>query len=266
MAIVRAASKLWTEQEVKLALYLYFQLPFGQLHKGNPEIRRLADMLGRTHSSVAMKLVNFASLDPKITESGRKGLDNASNLDRSVWKSFSADWTAQVSEAESSWNALFKEPAGNQVADNVVPYSFEPYKGVSSVERIVELRVGQDFFRRAVLANFDNRCCVTGIAEPRLLNASHILPWNADVTHRHDPSNGLAMSATFDRAFDRGLIAFDEQKRLILSPILGRHPDEATRRHFAAYQGREMAAARRFEPSVKFLAWHRTSIFRSAGD
>ena len=68
-----------------LALYLYFQLPFGKLHSGNPEIQQLAASLGRSNSSVAMKLCNFASLDPKITESGRKGLAGASQLDRTTY-------------------------------------------------------------------------------------------------------------------------------------------------------------------------------------
>lgn len=260
---MRAPGKQWSEEETKLALYLYFQLPFGQLHKGNKEIQSLADMLGRTHSSVAMKLVNFASLDSKITDTGRKGLSGASKLDRAIWSEFAKNWTREVVEAEQQWAKHSDNPIQAGVAETVSPFSFEPYKGVSTVERVVEQRVGQNFFRRAVLANFDNRCCVTGIAEPQLLNASHILPWKLDVEHRHNPENGLSMSATFDRAFDRGLISFDENRRLILSSNLASHPDRTTRNHFSAYSGQEMAGARRFEPSSKFLAWHRTNIFRS---
>ena len=68
-------------------------------------------------------------------------------------------------------------------------------------------RVGQDFFRRAVLANYEETCCITGIADPRLLTASHIKPWGKDSDNRHNPANGLLLSATLDRAFDRGLIS-----------------------------------------------------------
>ena len=80
--------KRWSEEETVLALYLYFQLPFGKLHSGNPEIQQLAAALGRSNSSVAMKLCNFASLDPKITESGRRGLAGASQLDRATYAEF----------------------------------------------------------------------------------------------------------------------------------------------------------------------------------
>jgi len=60
----------WTRSQLKLAFYLYCQLPFGKLHQRNPEVIKLAGEIGRTASAVAMKLVNFASLDPAIRASG----------------------------------------------------------------------------------------------------------------------------------------------------------------------------------------------------
>lgn len=71
----------WTREQLKLAFYLYCQLPFGKLHSRNAEIMELAQLIGRTPSAVAMKLVNFASLDPSITSTGRTGLGNAGSLD-----------------------------------------------------------------------------------------------------------------------------------------------------------------------------------------
>ena len=74
----------WTIDELKLALALYCQIPFGKMHSRNPDVIRLADKIGRTPSSIAMKLVNFASLDPEIIASGRTGLGNASATDKMV--------------------------------------------------------------------------------------------------------------------------------------------------------------------------------------
>lgn len=93
------AGQRWTADETKRALYLYFQLPFGKLHSGNPEIIRLAGETGRTPSSIAMKLANFASLDPEITETGRRGLVGASALDREIWSEFHSDWTRLILDA-----------------------------------------------------------------------------------------------------------------------------------------------------------------------
>ncbi|PHR16395.1 MAG: restriction endonuclease [Sphingopyxis sp.] len=206
------AGERWTEEQTRLALYLYFQLPFGKLHSGTLEIQQLADAIGRTHSSVAMKLCNFASLDPKITDSGRKGLDGASKLDREIFAQFEKDWTGLVVASETDWNArIAKTPQITQEDSASFNFHFNQFQ--SSDVRLTSYRVGQGFFRRAVLTNFDNTCCITGIADTRLLNASHIVPWSLDAKNRHNPANGFALSATFDRAFDRGMITITMEGR-----------------------------------------------------
>ena len=208
--IERSERKLWTEEETILALYLYFQLPFGKLHQRTPEVKALAEALGRKDGSVAMKLVNFASLDPKITGSGRKGLDGASKLDRAVYAKFGQNWNALVERASELWRdrvaGELSDGSAVNLNDKRSEFRFEPYSGASVSHGFVAQRVGQGFFRRAVLANFNNCCCITGIDEPRLLIASHISPWGADVENRHNPRNGLCLSATFDRAFDAHLM------------------------------------------------------------
>lgn len=254
--------KRWTEDEVKLALYLYLQLPFGQIHSGNPEVIALAEYLGRTPSSVAMKLANLASLDPKITSSGRKGLEGASSLDRKVWAQFNDDWTGLVTEAE----ALATPSSSNRqtVKDNAPSFTYEPYVGQSTVIALAEKRMGQDFFRRAVLANYDNICCMTGIADARLLNASHIVPWSKDVQNRHNPKNGLCLSATFDRAFDRGLMTVDDAGRAIFSANLLDSDSSSTRAFFRPYNGKPLISPARFDPDPSFLRWHRENCFEGA--
>lgn len=83
-----AAGRRWTEEETRQTLDLYWRVPFGQMHQHNPIVIAHAKAIDRTPSSIAMKLVNFASLDPEITKTGRKGLDGATALDRKVWAEF----------------------------------------------------------------------------------------------------------------------------------------------------------------------------------
>ena len=257
---MNASRKPWTEEETKLALFLYFQLPFGHLHSRNPEIQKLASILDRTHSSVAMKLCNFASLDPKITTSGRKGLQGASAQDRRVWTKFSGDWTAQIADADRAWTAAAVDD-NKMLREHSTPFVFEPYDGPQTANAIIDRRVGQNFFRRAVLANFENVCCITGIAEPALLNASHIMPWGVDVKNRHNPANGLCLSATFDRAFDRGLLTLDDSQVVLVSKSLLEHDDQKTRNYFSQYQGTAISPSTRFDPDPTFLNWHRNQRF-----
>src|SRR5207248_3664526 len=77
-------------------------------------------------------------------------------------------------------------------------------------ECMVRVRVNQHFFRAAVLAAYDYKCCITGLAVPELLVASHIVPWAKDPKQRMNPRNGLCLNALHDRAFDRGLMFIDE--------------------------------------------------------
>ena len=255
------ARRPWSEAETKRALYLYFQLPFGQLDQRNLEIIALAQAIIRSPSSVAMKLANFASLDPKITESGRRGLAGASAQDRRIWAEFESDWTRLVLEAEALAAAAPAAPnAGSMVREFATP-EYAPFVGPSTTMAMVIQRKGQDFFRRAVLANYENRCCVTGITDIRLLNASHIMPWKSDEKNRHNPRNGLCLSATFDRAFDRGLMAVDEAGKARFSKTLLSSASSDTRAFFGPYEGRPLLAAARFDPDAEFLRIHRTTLF-----
>ena len=78
------AAKLWTRVELLVTFTLYSQIPFGKLHSKNPDVIHFSKLIGYTSSALSMKLVNLASLDPFITESGGSGLRGASNADRVV--------------------------------------------------------------------------------------------------------------------------------------------------------------------------------------
>lgn len=261
--------KRWSEEETLLALYLYFQLPFGKLHSRNPEIQQLAAVLGRPSNSVAMKLCNFASLDPKITGTGRKGLAGASKLDRSMYAEFGQDWSGLVARAANLWSAQVEgggvELAPTRLKDERADFRFEHYQGASITQALVNQRVGQDFFRRAVLANYEDACCISGIADPRLLTASHIKPWGKDSENRHNPANGLLLSATLDRAFDRGLITVDRNRRVMVSRQLRESASQETRDYFQQFEQTGLRQAIRFDPEPAFLEWHNTHCFLDGG-
>lgn len=245
----------WSEAETKRALYLYFQMPFGQIHSGNPEIIALARRIGRTPSSVAMKLANFASLDPAITRTGRKGLEGASALDRTVWAEFNRDWTGAIVEA-SALDEPVEQPIAPTLHEERTTFAYDAPTGLTTIRTEIEQRVGQSFFRRAVMANFSNACCVTGIADPRLLNASHIASWKSDVANRHNPRNGLCLSATFDRAFDRYLMTVTPELEVRISNQLLRSASEATRDYFSPYHGRNLRQATQLAPDSDLLRRH----------
>ena len=56
-----------------------------------------------------------------------------------------------------------------------------------------------------------------GFSLADIFRASHISPWAEDEKDRLNSENGLCLSATYDAAFDRHLISFDEHHRFIVS-------------------------------------------------
>ncbi len=95
-------------------------------------------------------------------------------------------------------------------------------------EYLAAQRVGQDLFRDALLDYWGRLCPITGITEPGLLRASHIVPW-AECTDekRLDVHNGLLLSALWDAAFDRGLVSFADDGTVLASDKLGSKEREA---------------------------------------
>jgi predicted restriction endonuclease len=82
----------------------------------------------------------------------------------------------------------------------------------TEAERLVVQRIGQDIFRARLMVYWQGRCPLTGISDPALLRASHIIPWaecESDA-QRLDVHNGLLLSALWDAAFDAGLVGFDD--------------------------------------------------------
>jgi putative restriction endonuclease len=63
-------------------------------------------------------------------------------------------------------------------------------------------------FRQQVLSAYGNRCAITRM-QLRLVDAAHILPVGAEGS-TDNVSNGLALSPTYHRAFDSGLIYLNE--------------------------------------------------------
>lgn len=86
---------------------------------------------------------------------------------------------------------------------------------------LITSRVGQGYFRRELLDRFSEKCAVSGLAIPEILIASHIVPWrDASEEERLDPDNGILLSPSYDALFDRHLISFEDDGRIIFSESL----------------------------------------------
>jgi hypothetical protein len=124
---------------------------------------------------------------------------------------------------------------------------------------VIAARRGQGRFREGV-AYVEPECRFTGVRNPVLLVASHIKPWYRCNTNRErlDPFNGLMLTPTFDRLFDRGLVTFAPDSRLLVSPAL---PTEDIRR---IHMDPTMTTQPFRPQQQEYLVYHRDHVFIAA--
>lgn len=253
----------WSREQLLVAFHIYCRMPFGKMHNRNPEIVRYAELIGRTPSALAMKLTNIASLDPAITGTGRKGLEGASAADRAMWEEMQSNWerfaieTQQVVTQYSAPDATMVATDEAAIVDTAADYEGID-KPITSTARI-----GQAFFRRAVLSAYRFRCCITGMAVPQLLVASHIIPWRENAANRLNPRNGLCLSMLHDKAFDIGIICITDDLTVRVSRKHEEADDPFFRSALLAYDGKQISVPEKFRPNPDFLAYHRDHIFES---
>lgn len=250
----------WTRQQLLVAFNLYCQMPFGKMHSRNPEIVKYAELIGRTPSALAMKLTNIASLDPAITSTGRKGLDGASATDKAMWQEMQVDWGRFAIEAQQATSTFGAVTEVESSVSDALPDETTDYAG-SNKTVLTTTRVGQNFFRRSVLSAYEYRCCITGLAVPKLLVASHIVPWRNNEANRLNPRNGLCLSMLHDKAFDVGIITIAEDMTVRVSKKDASKEDHFFDSALFAYDGKPIALPEKFHPHGEFLAYHRQHIF-----
>jgi putative restriction endonuclease len=258
MAKIMAKRVPWSRDELLVAFRLYCRTPFGKLHRHNPEIVELSRVLGRTPSAVAMKACNFASLDPVQRARSISALGNVSQSDREVWEAFEASPEALAADAEAAYVRL----TGRETPPLDAEDELDLPEGETEAARMVRIRRVQGFFRATILASYEYRCALSDIAVPQLLNASHIIPWKISTTRRADPRNGILLNTFYDRAFDRGLITFDESLRLVIPRRLRTElPPAFQRQTLLELAGTPLRLPCRFAPDPVALTYHREHVF-----
>lgn len=257
MTTQRHRSRRWTREESLIVFNLYCRIPFKDSNRSHPDVQYAARLIDRTPSAVNMKIGNFGSLDPELKKRGIRGLGHASRLDQATWDEFHADWETCIEDSQR----LISE---REHALSIRPPNREdiPLEGKEKVESR-KVRVNQRFFREAVLSAYGGKCCITGIDLKAVLIASHIKPWTqSNREEKLNPRNGLCLNALHDRAFDRGLIAVNDDYTIAVSSLVSQSTNDAVRSMLLWYQSQEIETPSKFHPHPEFLQWHRNNVFQ----
>ncbi len=253
--------KKWNREETILAFELYCRTPFGKIHAHNQDIMNLAALLRRSPGSVALKMSNLAHYDPVLRARNVEGMAHGSKLDGEVFEEFYQDLeelTQQAWSIKRNMGVLdYDETLALADIDSIPPGEYR--------EQLLRVRLGQYSFRMSILNSYHYRCCITGLAVPKLLIASHIKPWAAceEKTERTNPRNGLCLNSFHDRAFDQGLLTIDKHYKIIISSQLhNAEMDDLTKTWFMGYSGKTIALPDKFVPSKEFIEYHNDVVFR----
>lgn len=250
--------RLWTREELILTLSVYFRLPFGRLNHSTKEVKELAQLIGRTDNSAALRLVNFAACDPYIIESGRTGMPAGVPICKPIWDEFAGDKERLFLEAERIKADLLHKPV-----EEVLRISRNDLEGREK-ETVIKQRVNQSVFRTMILYNYEERCAITGINIPELLVASHIIPWaDSTATQKLNPENGICLSALYDKAFDKGFMTIspDDYTIRLSSALREYESQDYYEKHFGSINGRKIFLPIEHSPNKEFLAYHRDNIY-----
>jgi putative restriction endonuclease len=249
----------WSKDELILVFALYLRLPFGKMHHNNSDVIYTSQIISRTPSAVAMRLGNFASLDPFHKERGVKGLTGGTAVCQPIWDEFFLNRDNLIFESERI--LAEKEHCTIESKYSDLLNDLKDLTGDTKL-REVKTRVNQNVFRQIVIANYSGKCAITGIDLPELLFASHIIPWSKNETERLNPENGICLSALYNRAFNKGLIGINEKYELLFSERLKQKANTGYfAQYFSSLEKTKIILPQKYLPSKEFLQYHLDMIF-----
>lgn len=248
--------RAWSDDEMILSLDLYYKLPFGRLNQHTPEVRKLAELIGRTPSSVALRLVNYAACDPYIVNSGRKGMISGIGKCKPFWDYYANNTEELFLRAETIKASMLMKPV-----EEILQLNPTDFIGKEK-EVVIKQRINQNSFRSIILANYNEQCAISGICIPQLLIASHIVPWSDDENNRLNPSNGICLSPLYDKAFDKGYIGIrpDDYTIIISNELKTYKNREFYQENFAPIENKSITLPIKHNPNPEFLTYHIENI------
>jgi hypothetical protein len=253
----------WSREELILALELY--LARGIVDDRSAEVIELSKKLGklaaveqinpqvfRNPNGVAMKLGNFAALDPNYSG---KGLRGGGKNDKVIWDEF-ADNPYALAQAATQIRANLKATEQNTVNELVKESESTEFQTETREDTRVRIassivsRRGQNAFRQSLLNAYSGKCAFSDYNAADALEAAHILGYLGKESHHI--CNGLLLRADIHTLFDLGLLAVQAKMMIIdVAPALLETP-------YAELEGKVINVPKDEEeqPSVAALELH----------
>ncbi|MBO6532970.1 MAG: HNH endonuclease [Muricauda sp.] len=188
----------------------------------------------------------FYSKDKKTTYSGKRWVGTIKNHILKITNNHNV-----VDVKEYFTNPYFLET--QNLEEDLNDYEIE------NKRQEINVRINQSKFRNGVLDNFFYSCCISGISEPSLLVASHIIPWSHKKESRLDPRNGLCLSPLYDKLFDKGYFTISNDLRII---TISSHENisKSLTQILNDINGKQISSPKK-KIKIEYIEYHRKNIF-----
>ena len=173
-------------------------------------------------------------------------------MEEEVWKEFNDNPEYLAYESEKIIATLL-----NKNIENIIANNLEDLPIGTEREIVIKQRINQTFFRQSVLSAYNFRCCISGVNNPELLEACHIIEWSKDVLNRTNPKNGLCMNPFFHKAYDKHLIGITPDLKVVISDeLLSDTMTAQFRNYLQEIDGSKISLPTKFRPNRNFLEIH----------
>ena len=128
----------------------------------------------------------------------------------------------------------------------------------------MEYEVRGSMFKQRVPKMYNYRCAVSGLQvnsehSISMVDACHIQPWS--LNHVDTIQNGICLTPTLHRAFDRGLISISDDYRVIVSKTFMEDKNSSYALSQFNRKPLLLPIQKEYAPSLDFLEWHRANTF-----
>ena len=243
----------WSEGDTLFLFHVLLSEPSKNLVTGSPRVLEMAGLLNRTPGSVHRKLEDIRSNSPSNLSKGNSGTHCAKMVE-GIWSDLYSDYDRTIARIADAYMTL----CDDRGVESELSIDPEVPPGLD-VPVEATYRDGQQVFRRMVANNFDRCCCITGIATPSLLVASHIKPWAGSTPlERTDFRNGLYLNRLHDGLFDRHLMTIDEDMRIeYAESVRQENVGDTFETFFGRYEGQRIRNPSCRKVDERYLAEHR---------
>lgn len=122
-------------------------------------------------------------------------------------------------------------------------------------QALIKIRLGHSKLRERVLES-KKECDICGLNHPKLLVASHIKVWaQSDNEEKLDEENILLLCSMHDALFDKGLISFDDNGKILISSSFSENNQALSN------VNEDSSINIVSEKQKEYLKWHRENIF-----